>query len=259
MEQPLERVTAVVLAGGHLEERLAQVVAVKHKAWIPLGGRLMVERVLDALDGCPRVNHRVLVANAADVPDSVRRRVDALAAPGEKLLDSLESGVNAVQGKTDAILAIPCDMPFLEPASLDDFLDRCARRPAEIWYSFVRREVSEERYPGLRHTWVQMKDGTFCGGGLMLFRPYMLARARALMARLANARKYPWKLAGLLGPKIIFKLIIKRLAIAEAEERMSLLLGGAAAGVESPCPDVGFNVDAPEELLTARVLVGETA
>lgn len=255
----LGRVSAVVLAGGSLEERLAQVVAVKHKAWIPLGGRLMVERVLDALDGCPRIQERVLVANEADVPAEVRRRVDSIAPPGHGLLDSVENGAKALQQKPDAFLAIPCDMPFLEPASIDDFIERCEARGGDIWYSFVRRETSERRYPGLRHTWVTMKEGTFCGGGLVMFTPPMIQRARDLLASLASARKKPWQLASLLGPKIIFKLILKRLSVPEAEERLSLLMRGQAVGIESPCPDVGFNVDEPEELHTARLLVGEIA
>lgn len=255
----LGRVGAVVLAGGNLEASLAEIVSVKHKAWLPLGGRLLVERVLDALDGCGRITRRVLVAVDEDVPEAVRQRVAGVAAPGATLLDSLESGVSRLQSEVDAVLAIPCDMPFLEPASLDDYLDRCERHLGDVWYSFVRREVSEARYPGLRHTWVRMADGTFCGGGLVMFRPPMIPRARTLLKQLAEARKYPWKLASLLGPKIIFKLLLRRLSVAEAEERMSLLLRGRAVAVESPCADVGFNVDAPEELDTARQLVGETA
>jgi len=249
----------VVLAGGSLEERLAQVVAVKHKAWIPLGGRLMVERVLDALDGCPRITGRVLVANDADVPPDVRRRVRAVAKPGQGMLESVESGLRAFEEVPDRLLVIPCDMPFLEPASIDDFLDQCEGRPGEVWYSFVRRETSEARYPGLRHTWVRMKEGTFCGGGLVMFTPPMIDKARALLASLASARKRPWQLASLLGPKIITKLILRMLSVEEAEERMSLLMMGRAVAIESPCPDVGFNVDEPEELHTARQLVGEIA
>ena len=250
------RVAAIVLAGGALEEKLGQVVRVKHKAWIPLGGRLMVERVLDALEGCPRIGERVLVAQDEDVPPSVRRRVLDVAPPGDCMPDSFAAGVARLRSTHQTILAIPCDMPFLEPASIEDFLDRCATRPADIWYSFVRRETSEARYPGLRHTWVSTREGTFCGGGLVLFRPHMIDRARSFLAQLAEARKRPWRLASLLGPKIIFKMLLRTISIAEVEERVSLLLGGTAVGIESPCPDVGFNVDAPEELATARMLVG---
>ena len=249
-------VTAVVLAGGSLEESLRTVVPlVKHKAWIPLGGRLMAERVLDALDGCrERIAQRVLVTRAEDVPDAVRARVDRIVEPGPTLLQSLENGVNAASRQDIPILGIPCDMCFLEPSSIEDFLDRCDRRPAEVHYSYVRFETSEARYPGLRHTWVKMADGTFCGGGLALLTPSAVTRARAFVENLTLARKTPWKLASVLGPKIIFKLLLGRLTVADAEERMTLLMQAKTVGIESPCPDVGFNVDAPEELATARRL-----
>lgn len=251
-----KQVNAVVLAGGSLEESLRNVVPlVTHKAWIPLGGRLMVERVLDALDGCRhRIAERVLVAREAEVPDPVRQRVDRIVEPGGTLLQSLENGLNALSCRDVPLLGIPCDMCFLEPSSIEDFLDRCDRRPAEVHYSYVRRETSESRYPGLRHTWVKMREGTFCGGGLALLTSEAVTRARAFVERLTLARKRPWQLASILGPKIIFKLLLGRLTVPDAEERMSLLMQSTTVGIESPCPDVGFNVDAPEELATAQRL-----
>jgi molybdopterin-guanine dinucleotide biosynthesis protein A len=249
-------VATVVLAGGQLEPSLQNVVAVKHKAWIPLGGRLMIERVLDALDGCPYIGERVLVAQEDDVPESVRRRVSAIAPPGAGMMDSIESGVSRLSTLTPTVLTIPCDMPFLEPASVSDFMQRCSLRPAEVWYSYVSREISESRYPGIRHTWVRMAEGTYCGGGLVMFTPPMIKRARSFLARVAAARKNPFKLAGLLGPKIITKLLLRRLTVEDCEERATLLLEGPAVGIESPCADVGFNVDAPEELAAARLIAG---
>ena len=249
-------VNAIVLAGGSLEECLRPVVPlVKHKAWIPLGGRLMVERVLDALDGCrSRIGQRVLVARKEDVPPAILARVDRVAEPGSTLIQSVENGMRAVVDSSAPLLAIPCDMCFLEPGSIVDFLDRCVKRPAEVHYSYVRRETSESRYPGLRHTWVKMREGTFCGGGLFLLTSESVTRAQAFIDRMTVARKRPWKLAGILGPKIIFKLLLGMLSVRDAEERMSLLMQAETVGIESPCPDVGFNVDAPEELATARRL-----
>lgn len=251
-----KQVNAVVLAGGSLEESLRPIVPlVKHKAWIPIGGRLMVERVLDALDGCrSHIAQRILVARADEVPEAVRARVDAIAEPGPTMLASLENGVSAASRNDLSILGIPCDMCFLEPRSIEDFLDRCHKRPAEVYYSYVRFETSEARYPGLRHTWVKLRDGTFCGGGLALLTPSAVTRARAFVESLTLARKRPWKLASVLGPKIIFKFLLGRLTVQDAEERMSLLMRARTVGIESPCADVGFNVDAPEELATAQRL-----
>ncbi len=252
-------VTAVVLAGGTLEESLQQVVPpVKHKAWIPLGGRLLVERVLNALHGSSRIAERVLVASPADVPARVRALVDTVAEPGPSPLLSLESGLQKLSRDDLPVLVIPCDMCFLEPLSIEDFLDRCARRSADLYYSYVRRETSEARYPGLRHTWVKLREGTFCGGGLMLCRPQSIQRARAFLDSLTQERKRPWQLARLLGPKIILKWVFGQLSIADLEERTSLHLRVRAVGIESPHPDVGFNVDAPEELATALSLVEPT-
>lgn len=251
------KVTAVVLAGGPMDESLQHVApTVKNKAWIPLGGRLMVEHVLSALEGCrSRVVERILVAPRADVPDEILARIDGVAEPGDSLFMSMENGVSQMRHNDLPVLGIPCDMCMLEPASIEDFIDRCERRPADVWYSYVRRETSETRYPGLRHTWVKLREGTFCGGGLAMVTPQVVSRMRALIDELTLARKRPWKLAGILGPKIIFKWMFGLLSTADAEERVSLLMKARVVGIESPFPDVGFNVDAPEELAVAKQLV----
>jgi molybdopterin-guanine dinucleotide biosynthesis protein A len=249
------RIGVVVLAGGTLEASLVPYVVARHKAWIKLGERMLIERVLDGLEPCAELERRVLVAEAAQVPDAVRARVKAVAPPGKGILDSLASGVEHLGPGYDLILAVPCDMPFLEPASVQGFLALCESRPGDVWYSYIRKECSEARYPGLRHTWVKLADGTFCGGGLVLFEASSLVKARSFMARLTELRKQPFRLASLLGLGFLWKLVRGKLAVADAEARATELLGIRARGIEAPYADVGFNVDAPEELLMAQCLV----
>lgn len=254
------RIGVVVLAGGRLEASLAPIVEVKHKAWLPLGNSMLVERVLNGLEPCPGLAQTVLVAEAADVPEQVRSRVAHIAPPGNNILDSLASGVAALSPACDLVLAVPCDMPFLRPESVEGFLRLCESRPAAVWYSYIRKECSEARYPGLRHTWVRIAEGTFCGGGLVLMETACLGKARSFMTRLTDLRKNPLGLASLLGWGFLWRLLRHTLTVAEAEARVSHLLGTQARGIETPYADVGFNVDAPDELKTAQALVrGEQA
>ena len=252
-----QRVGVVVLAGGKLEESLAPLVDVKHKAWLRLGGKMMVERVLDSLEPVGELCCRVLVAPAEDVPEAVRARVDAVATPGRGILDSLESGIEALPRDCDLILAVPCDVPFMEPDSVRGFLRLCEQKPGSVWYSFIRKDVSEARYPGLRHTWVPLADAFYCGGSLVMFRAGAVAKARELMHRITEARKSPWILVRMLGWSFIWRFLRRKLTVAEVEARLSALLGLQGRGVETPYADVGYNVDAPDEWKMAQRLVGD--
>jgi molybdopterin-guanine dinucleotide biosynthesis protein A len=245
-------VDAIILAGGTLERDLAGVVDVPHKSLIDLGGKSMVERILDALGDAPSVGRIVLVEHDAGFPESVRARASAFVKGGASILASLAAGLGALEDDPERVLVLACDLPFLTGAALEDWLLRCSRREADVHYSFVERGNSERKYPALRHTWVRLKDGTFCGGGLVLITPGAVARARAAMERLTAARKRPWELAGILGLSLLVKLPLGILTVAEAERTATRLFGCPVAGVESPSPELAFNVDGPEELAYAR-------
>lgn len=75
-----------------------------------------------------------------------------------------------------------------------------------------------------------------------------------MIAQAVAMRKNPLKLSRLLGFKFILKLLFNRLSMAEIEERVRLILGFRGVAVVSPYPEVGIDVDKPQDL----ALVEET-
>jgi len=250
-------VDVLVLAGGSLERELAGAVDVPHKSLIALGGKTMIERIFDALEGSSLVRNIALVEHAAGFPEEVRRRATTVVGGGASMLASLAAGLAAFEEEPERVLVLACDLPFLTTPALEDWVKRCERREAEVHYCFVSRVLSEKLYPSLRHTWVRLKDGTFCGGGAVLITPGAVARARAAMESLTASRKQPLELARILGLPLLIKLPLGLLTVAEAEKTASRLFGCPVAGVESPFPEMAFNVDGPEELAYARRLLKE--
>lgn len=104
-------VTGVVLAGG-ASRRMG-----RDKAFLELGGRPLIAHVLDRMgEVCEEV---LIVAN--DVPRyaSLGVRVVPDVFPGVGVLGGLHAGLRAA--RHDLILAVGCDMPFLNPALLRAF------------------------------------------------------------------------------------------------------------------------------------------
>jgi CTP:molybdopterin cytidylyltransferase MocA len=249
-------VEAVLLAGGKFEHVPQGEEPPRSKGLLPIAGIPMAARTLRALRESPAVSRVILVSSlpAEEHQDSCWRGADQIVAAGERLIDSFKAGVHAVADPTQPAMVVVGDLPLLTAESVTDWLDRCrARHDAAIWYSYMRRNNSEAAFPGVHHTYVPFREGTFCGAGFFMSRPDALTPLYQAMTELTNVRKNPLKLAQLLGWDIIVSLILRRLTVPQAERGMQRLLGGkACAGIESPYPETAFNVDDLETLQEAR-------
>lgn len=253
------RIKAVVLAGGGLLPEFRERFDVPSKAFIPLAGKMMVEYILEALRLCGDLEEMVLVTPTEDLPGKLSGMVKAAAPSGENIVSSLKSGIRALGEPPERVLAVPCDLPLLTGEAIKDFLQRCADLRAALYYSYVGRDVSEAAYPRLRHTYVRLREGVFCGGGLVLFDPRTMDKCEKLFKRVTSARKRPWQIAGILGGSIIAKFLLGTLSVRDLEKRVSDLLGFQTRGVLTPYPEVGFNVDHQEELeMAEKILIGRS-
>ena len=101
------RVTGVIQAGGRSTR-----MGGRPKALMELGGRRIVERVLDAV--APAVDDLLLVTNTPDLYASLGLPMVADVYPDAGSLGGIYSGLKAAPGET--AFTVACDMPFLHPA-----------------------------------------------------------------------------------------------------------------------------------------------
>ncbi|MDH7478829.1 MAG: nucleotidyltransferase family protein [Syntrophomonadaceae bacterium] len=256
------RVDAVVLAGGLNSGPLRDFAPAKSEALIPIGSRPMVEYVVNALKHTPEVN-RIVVAG----PLEELRRVFGetggviLAAGGGSAVETLRRGVEVLLGAGLAgesrplALVVAADIPLITPEAISDFLRLCGQRPGEIYYPVVSREANERKYPGVKRTYVRLRDGCFTGGNLILVDTRIVERCALLAEEMVRRRKSPVALARLLGFKFLLKFLLRRLTLAEAEAKASELLGASGVAVVSSYAEVGVDVDKPSDLQLARRLL----
>ena len=251
-----EKVEAVLLAGGQYDDVPPGESAPNGKGLLSIGGMPMAARALRALKRSAAISRIVMVSSVGkeDLTAPCWEGVDAVVPAGERLIDSFKAGVDAVANPGAPAMVVVADLPLLTAESVTDWVERCrARQDAAVWYSFVRRGNSEAAFPGIRHTYVPFREGTFCGAGFFMSRPEALTPLYGAMTKLTYARKNPLRLGGLLGWDVVISFLTRRLTIPQAERGMSQLLGGTpCAGVETPYPETAFNVDDLDALREAR-------
>ncbi len=236
---------AVALAGGELESDFRRAgYEVPNKAYLPISGEVMLICVLRALRGSTAIKQIRCVTPltaAASVPQ-LSALADEIIQPGGDLIDSVLAGVRGLPDN-EMVVVSATDMPLLSVAAVDDFARLAASTPCDIGYGFVERSVHERSYPSIRHTWVHLKDGTFCGAGMSVIRAGYVARVAAVLRNFTGARKSPLRLASLFSPTLVLKILTGQLSIAELERRAGELTGLVCRGLRSSYPELAVNVD----------------
>ncbi len=248
-------VDAVLLAGGLIKDLPASEPKVAGKGHIMIGDKPMSAYALAALRQSKKIRRIILVSpmKREDLGPEWEG-IDEVVPAGSSLTESLFSGLKALPLSDDPVLLVAGDLPFLSVEAVDDFLDRCAaERHNVLWYGFLDKAVSQAKYPEVRHTWVKMVEGTFCGGGLTCLRGNIAEAIREAMDTVTAGRKNPFKLAGILGLKTLFYLLIGRLTIPMAEEAAARLLKLPCCGIVSPYAETAYNIDDAESLEQARL------
>ena len=244
----LESVPAVVLAAGTKPEPVCQATGVPHKAMVEIAGRAVVSRVVDALRGAQRVAAVVVVvAPDSPVPTVLDEGVAWVESAGESFVDTIKAGLAYHRG-ADRVLLVTCDLALLTPKAVDHFVTQALDSGAELCYSMVRAERSAPLYgPGKRLV-VRLADGAVTGGNLALVsRDFVQRESQRFMLAFA-ARKKPFSLARLLGAAFIWRYFSGRLTVADIQARARQLLGCEAMVVDSPYPEVCFDLDEPEHI-----------
>src|SRR5579863_4994661 len=230
---------AVALAGGSLEPDFrAAGFDVPNKAYLkPSGDQTMLERVLRAL----REARCVGIIRCVTQPDAYsaafgddRSLCDDVIAPGRDLIGSLLAGFEGLPA-SQMVLVAATDIPLVTADALDAFGERAALLECDLGYGCVRKEPHMAKYPKIRHTWVRLRDGTFCGAGVSVVRAGSAARVASILRDFAAARKSPMRLASLLSPKLVWRFLMGHVGIAELEKSADELTGLRCRGI--PCDE----------------------
>jgi GTP:adenosylcobinamide-phosphate guanylyltransferase len=248
---------AIALAGGALETDFRRAgYDVPNKAYLTIGGETMLVRVLRALRGSRAIKQIRCVTPlpAADTVPQLSSLVDRIVQPGDDLIDSVLAGVAELPSDERVVISAT-DMPLLTATAVDAFAQLAAKTPCDIGYGFVERSVHERSYPSVRHTWVRLKGGTFCGAGLSVIRAGCVASVANVLRTFTGARKSPLRLAALFSPLLVVKILTAQLSVGELERRASELTGLVCRGVECPYPELAVNVDHLNDLAEVESII----
>jgi molybdopterin-guanine dinucleotide biosynthesis protein A len=238
----------VVLAGGELsvdDPLVSAALNGGNKAHLPLGGKPMLQWVLDALGGSDLISRVILIGQSEEAGFKCLKPMVTIPDQGG-LVENLIAGVRrSVQLSPDEgyTLIASGDIPLISTEMVDWVIRNGVTVGAEITYHVVSEEVMGARFPGSKRTFVPLKDVRVCGGDLNLIANHVIDQHQSLWLRLADTRKSPLKQAAIFGPVILAGLALRRFTLDELAKRISRRLKLNAQVVISQYAELGMDID----------------
>jgi molybdopterin-guanine dinucleotide biosynthesis protein A len=205
---------AIVLAG--TDSNPKRMIQGRNKAFLELGGQILVRRVTEALVDAASIG-QVFVVGPADLlgeslsglPSSVVivEQVGQMLANSWQAIHAAEARFFARHGTHDPekpLLFISCDLPLISAGAVDDFVSRCAREEQVSGLSYsMHAGVAEETslrlyYPeggreGIVRPCVHLSNGRVRLANIYVGRPRKLSHQEFLQTGFSYRKAKDWR------------------------------------------------------------------
>jgi len=226
-----------------MPRRLKERFPLKVKSLILYQGKSLLTRGVEATLGIPDLVPPVAIVGPPDIREEVAPFGDRARwlLEGETLMDNVMRGAEYLGWKHSFLLVSP-DLPL---ATSDDFARFLASVPpeAEMCVPVIRKEDFVAAFPNCPNRFNRTREGDVTMGSIFYASGLALRKNIPLARDACRARKYPWRLAYMLGLSIIVKYLLGTVSIAELERRASRLLDCAARGILLPLPRLAYDID----------------
>ncbi|MBI2589945.1 nucleotidyltransferase family protein [Candidatus Berkelbacteria bacterium] len=245
----MEKFPAVILAGGAFRQRFFWREKTP-KCFKEVGGAPLVAYAVAAARHSPLVNSVTLVAELNECllgKNCFRQFVDRFVEPGATIIGSMRAGSKNL-GPDEPTLYLCGDMPKVTAEMVTRVVEVCQRKPeADAWYIYCSQANASRAMPAFPHTYAQLAEGTFCGTGVGILRPKVLASP--IIGALEESRKSVLGLLGQLGSNFVFRYFFgPKPTLGELEARMSEIFGYRFIGLEALDGELTIDIDTPKKL-----------
>lgn len=245
---------AIVLAGRANDGKLAGESEEPLEANIDIAGRPMVSYILDVLERLDQITKIHLIGPREGLSRYETGKVKILP-PGGDLFDNVKRGLDAVSSEYALVCA--SDVPLVTSEIMERFLSRCVESGADFCYPVCEKSQCDKAFPGVKRTYLTIREGTFTGGNLFFVRKAAVSQAWPMVEKMISYRKSPLKMAAQLGPWLLLKVALKRASVSELERRVERLIHLKPKALLGADPEIGVDVDKPSDLELCRRILGK--
>lgn len=233
-------VDAIIVAGGRMPRALADVCSAPRKALLPVGGRTLLDTALTAagecllVDGCAVVGDKAVEAAVAGRAEFVPEK--------SNLADNVLAGFRALGEDAHDYVIISPDLPFLTAEALREFITY-SRELGELCLPVVTRGDFLAQYSGAPNKFERLGGDRLTMGSCIYITGQALKANIPLARDFIRNRKFPHRLALLLGFGILLRFIFGQLRIGDLETRAEQLTGARCRAIRMEDASIAYDID----------------
>lgn len=250
-----ERSDVVLPAGGRISGAFAQAAGAEIKALIRVGEQTILRRTIEVFRDTGRVGRIVVIGPEAALEEARAAGADGTILEGDTGPENFFRGLAWLREQSSdpaaRVTIAATDLPFLTPEAINHYWDFCPAQ-ADVAVPVLAKAAFEARFPGSENIYVPLREGQITLGCVFQVNPDVLLRNRPHIERVFRARKSQFQMARLVGWRVALGLAAKRLTLRAIEERCGQILGCRGAGVPDCAPELGFDIDQPQEFHYVR-------
>jgi len=248
---------AIVLAGGvpDPDAPLYTNTNGKPKAMLKIGGKHMIQWVLDTLDQANSID-RIVIVGCEDQQDEIYSdKIITFKPSTEDIIENFQRGAKAVlehnpDGKSVAVVS--SDIPLITPEMVNWIINSSMPANDDLYYCVVEQSQMENRFPKSARSYVKLQDMNVCGGDLAIINMDLYKSREDFWRRIFEARKSYLKQARLIGFDILLLLLLRRLTLTDTVEKVTHRLNITGKALICPYPEIAMDIDKPHQLEIAR-------
>lgn len=253
-------IDAILLAGGipAPDSPLYPYTQGKPKAALDIGGKSMLQWVVDALDEAETIS-TIIVVGCEDLQDHIRSKKITSWQPGAgDMIMNFKQGADAVlelNPAAQSVAIVSSDIPLITPEGINWAINLSQKSEEELFYFVIDQPTMEGRYPESGRSYTQLKDMNVCGGDISIIHLDLYTKKKDLWNKLSKARKSSLRLAAVIGIDILILLFLGRLTLDDVVNKVTRRLNITGKGLLCPYPEIGMDIDKPYQLeLIRRIL-----
>ena len=176
------------------------------------------------------------------------------------LLENARAGMlKVLELRPDAkqVVVASSDIPAITSEMVDWMVDNSKDSDLDLHYHVVTREVMEKRYPESNRSYIRLKDLEVCGGDMNVVRAMAVTANEERLERIIESRKSIFRQAALIGYGTLLLLLLGRLDVDGAIERVTKRMDITGKVVLNPYAEIAMDADKPHQLKILRADMAE--
>jgi len=246
--------TSIILAGDRLpDDPVALAAGAPCKSLVPLAGRPLVLRVIDALAEAQEVDSLVLCGPSKGLlsqSPELLNRINNGSISWMPIRETPSSSAYHMLGSISQhrpALVTTADHAFPKATIIDYFCRQARSTGADVVAGLASYEEVMKAFPATKRTATKLADGAVCSCNLFAFLTPQARQAALFWQRCERNRKNPWKMIGVTSIPTVIRYFLGRLLISQILRTLSRRMGVTAGAVLLPFPEAAVDIDTVED------------